>query len=178
MFQALSWIAAHLQDKESLKFPPHSIPAAKGLDGFHLVLDPTQNRIVSMVICEDKATTNPRSAVRDEIWPAFRRFEAGERDNELVAKTATLLKNVDGIDAEEAVRAILWERVRSYRIAITVGDKEVSLNGQNALFKGYDEAVKGSTPERRRAEVFYQKHLRTWMQRLATKAIAVVNATA
>lgn len=175
LFQTISWIAAHLQDTTSLKFPPQTVHADKGLDGFHLVIDQERGQIVSMVLCEDKATTNPRATVKGDVWPAFFRAECGERDVELIAKTSTLLRKEPCVDAAQAIRTIMWHRVRSYRLAITISDTHNSVAGRRKLFEGYDTVVQGDDRRRRRADTFYQSQLRVWMAQFAAKVLAVVN---
>ena len=56
-------------------------------------------------------------------------------------------------------------------MSITIGDKEHSESGRNALFKGYDVVTPGDDVKKRRAETFYQSNLRDWMKRMAAKAI-------
>ncbi|MYA60051.1 MAG: hypothetical protein F4X40_05760 [Chloroflexi bacterium] len=176
MFQAISWIAANLQDATTLKSPPHIIPADKGFDGLHLRLDETNTEVISVIICEDKATDGPRGKIQGQVWPEFEEMESGRRENELVSETSTLLAQNSHVDPERAVHEILWQRARAYRVSITVGDKEHSDDGREALFKGYDEVVTGSAAQRRRAETFYQENLRQWMDHMAAKAIAAVCA--
>ena len=177
VFQAISWIAAHLQDTNTIKSAPHMIPAAKGFDGLHLRLDHRAEKVESVTVCEDKATTRPRSVIRDEVWPDFCRLDSGTRDNEIVAQASTLLASTPSIDPDQAVQKMLWESVRSYRISITIGDGENSDSGRRMLFIGYEQAVKGAGVQRRRAETLYQNNVRSWIQRIADKAIAVVEST-
>ena len=175
MFQTISWIAAHLQDAETMKSPPHMIPADKGFDGLHLRLDETNGVVMSVIICEEKATSGPRGKIKGQVWPEFESIESGERENELVSETSTLLTSHGYIDPEQAVHNILWHQARSYRVAITVSDKENSKRGREALFKGYEKVVVGKSAEHRRTETLYLKKLRKWMTIMAAKAICAVN---
>lgn len=176
VFQAISWIAAHLQDTTTVKSPPHMIPADKGFDGLHLRLDETNDNVILVIICEEKATDRPRGKIKGQVWPEFRKIESGQREHELVAETTTLLAQNSHVDPERAVHEILWKQARAYRVSITVGDKENCDNGREALFEGYEEVVTGSDSNRRRAETLYQKTLRHWMNRIAARAIDAVNA--
>ena len=171
LFQVISWIAANLQNPETLKSPPHIIHADKGFDGLHLCLDTSKENVVSVVVCEEKATDGPRGKITSQVWPEFRSLEIGRRDNELVSETTTLLALNGHLDPDKAVHAILWKQARAYRVSITIGDKEYSEDGRNALFKGYKTTVPGKNVEKRKAETFYQSNLRKWMQRMAAKAI-------
>ena len=176
MFQAISWIAANLQDTSTLKSPPQMILADKGFDGLHLKLDAMSGNVISVVICEEKATDRPRSKVQGQVWPEFKRMESGQRENELVSEMSLLLVQNGHVDPERAIHQILWKQSQAYRVSITVGDKEHSKQGRKRLFKGYETVVTGNSPKRRRAETFYKKKLRNWMERMAHKAIAAVNA--
>ena len=171
LFQVISWIAANIQDPGTLKSPPHIIHADKGFDGLHLCLDASNENVVSVIVCEEKATDGPRGKITSQVWPEFQSLEAGARDNELVSETTTLLAQNGHLDPDRAVHEILWKQARAYRVSITIGDKECSQNGRKALFKGYKNATPGDDVEKRRAETFHQSNLRDWMKRMAAKAI-------
>lgn len=171
LFQVISWIAANIQDPGTVKSPPHIIHADKGFDGLHLCLDASSENVVSVIVCEEKATNGPRGKITSQVWPDFRSLEAGARDNELVSETTTLLAQNGHLDPDRAVHEILWEQARAYRVSITIGDKECSQKGREALFKGYKNATPGDDVEKRRAETFHQSNLRDWMKRMAAKAI-------
>ena len=171
VFQVISWIAANIQDPAALKSSPHIIHADKGFDGLHLRLDKTNENVVSVIVCEEKATDGPRGKITSQVWPEFQSLEAGKRDNELVSETTTLLAQNNHVDPDNAVHEILWKHARAYRVSITIGDKEFSKNGRKTLFKGYENAAPGDDLEKRRAETFHQSDLRDWMKRMAAKAI-------
>lgn len=171
VFQVISWIAAHLQNPESLKSSPHMIHAHKGFDGLHICLDESNEEIVSIVICEEKATEGPRGKITNQVWPEFKSLETGDRDNELVSEVTGLLAQSQHIDPDRAVHEIMWKQQRVYRVSITIGDGEASEAGRKALFVGYENIVSGSDIARRRAETFHRKNLRLWMKRFSTKAI-------
>lgn len=170
LFQVLSWIAAHLQGDATLIAPPHMIRAHKGFDGLHVHIDEHTNEVVSVVICEDKATDNPRKMITSKVWKDFRSLQSGTRDNELTAKLGSVLDQRPDIDADAAVQNILWKNARAYRIAITIGDGDNGELGHRKLFKGYNTIVPGDV-SRRRAETLYLDDLRTWMRGIAAKAV-------
>jgi hypothetical protein len=174
MFQVMAWIAANIQDPKSLKAPPQMIHAHKGFDGIHLCMDESNKNVVSVIVCEEKATKSPRGKITSQVWPEFRALEAGTRDNELVSDVATILSQNGHIDTDSAVNKILWEKARAYRISITIGDNECSEKGRNDLFKGFKKVAPGDNVEKRRAETFYQSNLRAWMKKMAKRAIAAV----
>ncbi len=170
LFQTISWIAAHIQDNASLIAPPHMQHAHKGFDGLHVEIDEETQIVRSVIICEDKATSNPRDTIRDQVWEEFSDLQAGNRDNLLTAEVSTLLSTRPDLDPDQAIQQVLWKEVRAFRVAITVGDRHNSVNGRNRLFKGYSEIVSGQVWHRR-VETLHLDDLRLWMKRLAKKAL-------
>lgn len=171
LFQVISWIAANLQNPKTIKSAPHMIHAHKGFDGIHLQLDSSNTNVVSVVICEEKATEGPRGKITSQVWPEFTEIESGSRDNELISELTNLLAMHGSVDSEQVVNKVLWNQARSYRVSITIGDKEHSEEGRKILFGGYEKIVKNKKVNCRRAETFYQKDLRQWMKDMADKAI-------
>jgi hypothetical protein len=175
VFQAMSWIAAHKGSPQSIFRTPHMIHADKGFDGLQVDLVMPGGPVQAVVIFEDKATDNPRKTVREKVWPEFKSLEEGERMSLLVSEVTTLLKAAAHPNAAAAVEKIVWEDSRRYRISITVQDAHKSTAGLSALFGGYASVVSGQD-SRRRAEAFYEKDLRVWMDNLATEAIKKAKA--
>ncbi|CAB1369835.1 hypothetical protein [Denitratisoma oestradiolicum] len=167
MFQVMSWLAAQLRTPGALMNMPHMIHAHKGLDGLQVSIDGTE-KVTAVVLFEDKATENPRSMVRDKVWPEFREFEMGENEHLVTAEVTLLIKGAGHSDPQQAVADIMWKQVRRYRLSIT--DEQSTDQSQAKLFKGYEKSVPGGV-ERRRAEVFEVIDLRKWMDDLAKVAI-------
>lgn len=174
MFQVMSWLAAQLRTPGALMNTPHMIHAHKGLDGLQVSIDGAEN-VTAVVIFEDKATENPRSVVREEVWPEFLEFESGEREHLLAAEVALLLKGAGLSDPQQAVADIMWTKARHYRLSVT--DAVSTDQSQAKLFKGYATKVDGDI-KRRRAEVFEVTGLRKWMDDLARLAITKAQALA
>ena len=172
VFQVISWIAAHLQRKGALIRAPQMLKADKGLDGIIVEFD--DGSIARVVICEDKATENPRDTVRNHVWPEFQDFETGARDNELVASVTALLERSGDAQPDKTVTDILWEDTRSYRIAVTVTEQHSEADGRKKLFKGYEKKVPGDIP-RRCAETLHKNNIREWIKSIAKKAESVVD---
>jgi hypothetical protein len=163
IFQMISWIAAQVARAgrtPAVFRAPHPQRADKGPDGLIVELkDP-----VRVVLCEDKATENPRTTITGKVWPEFRAFEEGQRDGELNSEVSTLMSQLQ--DSEEIARAIedaRWRDELQYRIAITIEDQHHGTDGRRNLFSGYDECVKGSEATRRIAETIVLEDLRHWM---------------
>ena len=174
VFQVIAWIAANLQAPNDPKAPPHIRLADKGFDGLHLKLN-VHDDVERVVICEEKATTSPRTTIKQKVWPEFNDFEKGLREPELVSEATTLLYQYRHINPEKAIAEIFWEDARSYRISITISDKENSENGRKKLFKGYEEIVLGKNVKRRRAETYHNADIRKWIDDLSNEAIACLN---
>jgi hypothetical protein len=172
VFQVIAWIAAHCFDEDALIRAPQMIKADKGLDG--LIVEFDVNGVAKVVICEEKATENPRQKVKSQVWPEFEQFETGARDNELVASVTSLLEKSDDPDPDQTVADILWKETRAYRVALTVGNKHASTKGRKRLFKGYEKKVSGEM-ERRRAETLVLDDVRKWLDGISEKALAAIN---
>ncbi len=170
MFQVMSWLAAHVNTPGALIAVPHMIHAEKGLDGFEILLDASQD-VIATIIFEDKATQNPRRTVRADVWPDFVKFESGQGVNRLTAQAANILTVAHHPNPTNAVTQISWNTTRRYRISIT--DSQSTPTSRKGLFAGYDTAVQGGI-DRRKAEVFVVSDLRVWMQSLADRAITQV----
>lgn len=174
IFQVISWIAAHLQSSGELIAPPHMQHADKGFDGLHLHVDRKTSSITRAVICEEKATENPRDMIRDEVWPEFEYFETGSQDHRLVSEVTQLLETSPDLDPDVAIANVLWNKTRSYRVSITIGDTHNSEKGRARLFKNYEDQVCDNVI-RRRAETFYQEDVRSWIVEIATKSLEVLD---
>ena len=148
--------------------------AAKGFDGLELQVDNDSQVVTAAVIFEDKATSNPRDTIRDEVWPEFTKTENGARDNILTAEVVALLRTRPALDPDRAIQNVIWGRVRHYRISITVGATHRGDEGRRRLFRGYDTAADGSVG-RRRGEVLEIINLRPWMTKLAERAIGSIH---
>lgn len=173
VFQAISWIAVNSQEENALIKAPQIRKADKGLDGLLIRFD--DDDIAHVVICEEKATDHPRQKIQSQVWPEFEEFESGARDHELVAGVTSLLATSDEEDPDGVVADILWKDVRAYRVAVTVGDTHATTSGRKRLFKGYEEKVDGDV-ERRQAETLYLENVREWIDNLAAKAVAIIDA--
>ena len=177
LFQVMAWIAARIQNEASLIRPPHMQHAEKGFDGIHVHIDRESRAVQFVVICEEKATSQPRKVIRDGVWKEFELLETGKRDNKILAELVTLLETRSDLDPDQAIEKILWAEARAYRIAITANTSYRSKSTRKQLFKGYDEIVSGCV-SRRRAEVLHLDDLRTWMRCIAGKALTAAERIA
>lgn len=117
LFQLMMWLAAYLDLADGdLVALPHSQASAKGQDS--IVVHRKEDAVVAISICEDKATTNPRDTVRDDVWPEIKTYEEGGRWDELRSNIIATL-GTGGVPTEEAIRlirGISWEGRRCYRV--------------------------------------------------------------
>ena len=176
IFQVISWMAAHLQStttpQRTLIRPPQMMRAQSGQDG--LIIEYSDDAIARVVICEDKATKNPRQQFRVGILPELEKYETGSRNHELIASVSTLLK-CHGIEqVDHVVANILWDDQRAYRVAMTVSQRQTTIQDRASLFAGYEVAVPGDVL-RRRVELMPLADLRPWLQSLAEKALAILD---
>lgn len=163
LFQLMMWLSAHIDlPGEDLVALPHSQCSAKGQDS--IIVHRSNQAVVALTICEDKATENPRQTVRDEVWPEIEEYEKGGRRDELRSNVIATL-GTGGIampEAENLIRGISWAGKRRYRVRVTVES-----NGRTPkLFKGFEQIVDGDL-EMRRGETATLPSLRSWMDNLA-----------
>lgn len=175
LFQVISWVAANKQSPNDLIRAPQMIKADKGFDGIHVRLVKNKGQIATVIICEEKATINPRNKIVSDVWPDFESLEAGERDNELVAAVTDMLA-IGGVgeEVDEIVASILWKEARSYRVSVTGREEHCTTDGLKRLFEGYEDKVAGNVA-RRRAEVLRLDDIRKWLSGLANKALAALD---
>ena len=167
LFQMISWVAARTTDPKLLARAPQPRTADKGFDGIMVRRRAARNGAIYVVVCEDKATKQPRRVIRTEVWPSIRELESGARDNELLSEVTTLLSTVlPGAAAQDAVHRILWKDARRYRVSVTVAPERVDEARRKALFKGYRTVARGECL-RRRGEMLVLDEMRAWMESFA-----------
>ena len=76
---------------------PHMILAHKGFDGLQLEVDAATGVVTAAVIFEDKATSNPRQTITNDVWPEFKLLEEGDRENVLTADVSSLLRRAPAL---------------------------------------------------------------------------------
>jgi hypothetical protein len=173
MFQVMSWIAAHKAAPGAVIRAPQMILADKGFDGLQLEIEESSLKVSAAIIFEDKATDDPRGTIQQKVWPEIQKLESGERENVLLAETVALLERLPNIDPDIAVENIMWNRVRRFRVSITVDSSYQGADGRKRLFKGYESVATGPIL-RRSGQTFEVEGLRPWMSDLAAKAIAAL----
>lgn len=174
LFQIFSWIAANKSsDSNTVIAAPHLIPAHKGFDGLKVKIASDQS-VSSVVIFEDKATTNPRSKITGQVWPEFRELFSGQRENELMQEVTSLVESRRDLvdDVDEVIEDIVWGQVRQYRVAVTTEDAlDLTDAGKRSLFRGFDTSAPTTSATSRQAELIHIAQLRTWMSSFSQKVI-------
>lgn len=181
IFQSISWIAAHKKKESAFLRGPHIRKADHGFDGLQLQLSDDGTSVTAVIIFEDKATTNARKVIREEVWPSITGLELGERVTELTSDVSAMLeacrKLAPEVDVADAATEILWKEVRHYRVSITVGDTHSTDERRKGLFKGFDTQAPGPIAKRR-AETIYIPAMREWMESFAIRVMDKVKALA
>ena len=182
IFQVISWLGAlQVQSAQSATASPHIFKAHKGFDGLQLELGSEHNSIVAIVIFEDKATTDPRTTIREDVWPAIESFEQGKRVGELTSELTSLLEGQQSkypdLDVDAVIDTVIWKDARRYRVCITTGSTHASDANRKGLFGGYDTKAGGDLV-RRRAESMHFDDLRDWMEKFAAKVTAKIDEIA
>lgn len=173
LFQIISWIAARQQNTEALIRAPHMNHAHKGLDG--LIVEIRENRVNYVVICEEKATENPRKKITEQVWPEFKQFENGERDHELVELVTSLVDRHNPENCDDIIEKVLWDQQRAFRVSVTGDPQHQTETAKKSLFKGYETTISGD-PEKRRAEILIIDNLRDWMEDISQLALLKLEA--
>jgi hypothetical protein len=177
LFQHISWVAAALQFPAATACPPHVRKADKGFDGLFLEVDPQMGGLSRVVLCEDKASTSPRSLVTGKIWPEIRQIIAGDRDIEILDAVTALLDTMHHVDLEAVLIATSWNRARQFRVALTAGQDQLRAGGYQHLFGGYENHVAGAL-HTRMAEVMPMNEVRAYLDELAGRIVAKLQVMA
>lgn len=168
IFQIISWIAARKNLADFIGKQPQPKPAFHGLDGLwvRVVPDTDLNNGVQLIICEDKATENPRATITSEVWPEFLDFESGKRDSELINELTAVLERHNNEQTDIILENILAREMKNYRVSIT--SQADNINKLQALFAGYESKVIGDI-SKRKAETLILEDIRAWMDQFAAK---------
>lgn len=172
LFECISWIASHLEAREGVQLAtaPHLKSTTQGLDGLLIDWLPTEGRVVSATIVEDKCSERPRAMFRDDVLPTFKSHHRGDRDTELLATAVTLIRQVGltGSTAIAAAAAVLEKPTRAYRAGLAVTPSHDSDDARARLFKGYPQLKDLRASARIGATlVIDEPDLRGWFDRLA-----------
>lgn len=173
LFQHVSWIAAFMRLPNAKATPPHVRQADKGFDGVLLEIDPAQTALSRIVLCEDKASINPRSLVTGSIWPEIKQIQVDAKDREILAALTAILDTMPEIDQESVIDATEWRGVREFRVALTAGDDQIKAGGYHHLFTGFEGAAGGAI-QARMAEVMPMNQVRPYLANLAERVVAVL----
>ena len=178
VFQHISWLAAHGNAPGTIAASfPHFRTAHKGFDALLVPLKDRTTALEGIVICEDKATTNPRKQIVEKVWPEIGTIEAGERDAELNGELTAILRNCGIQNLEQVITAAHWLNKKTYRISITVDPSHEPEKDRRKLFEGFDNHAPGPEPTRRRAETLCLNNMRDWMDEFCRKIITAIQST-
>ncbi|APX90371.1 hypothetical protein BV394_12055 [Brevirhabdus pacifica] len=151
LFQHLSWIVARRAAPQAYMTSPHVRQADKGFDGFIIEFDETHSRLERIILCEDKASEDPRPLITKSVWKEISEIRRGDRDDEILADLTTLLKGVPDLDneaKEEVVDAIFWENVRQFRVSVATSEDHRSADGFDHILRGFETIAPGPITSR------------------------------
>jgi hypothetical protein len=169
LFQMISWIAIRKMNPDALTAIPHTQPTAKGFD--NLIVEVENGHLVGVIVGEDKATENPRSTVRDLVWPEIKEMEDGHSDSALMGQvTAIVERGGYGDEVDGMLKQVFWGKVRKYRVAVAG-----PITTHNRVFKGFHIKAPGGV-SRRKGEVLNLDELREWFDEFAQKVIVALEA--
>jgi hypothetical protein len=168
LFQHVSWIAASLAMPSALAAPPHVRKADKGFDGLFVQVSTTSDAISSLVLCEDKASVDPKKLVQNGVWNEIDHVVAGEKDLELLDAVTALLREQRHLPLEKILDDVVFEQVRAYRIAVTTMPANLDSSGYQHIFTSFDSHAIGPV-NIRHAEVMETNDTRAFLKYLARK---------
>lgn len=172
LFQNISWLAAAKQFPGALKAAPHVRPADKGFDGVLLNIGLLPTEVLSLVICEDKASVAPRPIVLKKVWPEMEIIIAGKRDLEIMPVITSLLSSVKNkAEIERILVAVSWKKIMQFRVSLAVGNDQEKKGKYHHLFKGFDKAHPAGKDITRLAEIMPMNDVRQFLQEIADKVI-------
>ncbi|MCL4066704.1 hypothetical protein M3484_08975 [Pseudomonas sp. GX19020] len=171
LFQHLSWIAASIDMPTALATPPHVRRADKGFDGLIVSIEDAYGAISSVVLCEDKASINPKSLVQGSVWTEIDGIVKGDKDLELLDAITAILREQSGLKGdkqEELLDALIYERTRAFRVAVTVMPANAAAGGYQHIFNDFEKHAIGADTVRL-AEVLPSGDTRSFLRILARK---------
>lgn len=176
VFQHIAWIAAVMEGGGCVAASfPHSRPADKGFDALLVPLANDGAALAGIVVCEEKATGNPRAMITSDVWPAITAVETGERDAELTSELTALLERYNVPNLDQVVADAHWLNRKAYRVSITIAPADEPDDVRSTLFRGFDGCAPGAVT-RRRAETLTLPNLREWMDGFSVQVIAAIQA--
>ena len=178
MFQHIAWLAAIIGKGNNVAASiPHLLPAHKGFDAILVPLNKNLEATGGIIVCEEKATTNPRRQITNDVWPSILSVDAGERDAELNGELTAILQRYNVSNIEQILTEAHWLNRKAYRVSITIAPAHDTAVARRALFVGYDTTAPGDL-ERRHAETLMIPQLRTWMEQFCNRVVAAIEEAA
>lgn len=171
LFQHLSWVAASIDMPTALATPPHVRKADKGFDGLLLTIGDDSGAISRVVLCEDKASVNPKSLVQGSVWTEIDGIVNGDKDLELLDAITAILREQSSLSdevQEELLEDLIYEQARAFRVAVTAMPTNADKNGYHHIFTEFEKHALGADTLRL-AEVLPSNDTRLFLKSLARK---------
>lgn len=171
LFQHLSWVAASIDMPSALATPPHVRRADKGFDGLLVSIKDAYGAISRVVLCEDKASINPKNLVQGSVWTEIDGIVNGDKDLELLDAITAILREQSDLEddkREELLEALIYEQTRAFRVAVTVMPANADAGGYQHIFNDFEKHALGADTVRL-AEVLPSVDTRAFLKALARK---------
>lgn len=171
LFQHLSWVAACMDMPTALAAPPHVRKADKGFDGLLVRIADATGAISSVVLCEDKASINPKKLVQGSVWAEIDGIVRGEKNLEILDAITAILReqsSLESDDLEGLLGDLIFEQSRAFRVAVTAMPKNADANGYQHIFNNFENHALGADTVRL-AEVMPSDDTRAFLCTLARR---------
>lgn len=171
LFQLVSWVALAVKsDEHAVLDAPHPQPAQKGLDGLCVQLSATHDKIEYVLVCEDKATKNPRNTFLEQVLPGIREIVNGGRDDELLSRLTTLIERctTDNNQLDAMLAHAHWQPKLRFRACFCTSESRMPK--EVILFEGFEKEASGDI-HRRLGELLIEDDFRDWLDAFAGSVI-------
>ncbi len=171
LFQHLSWVAASIDMPSALATPPHVRRADKGFDGLLVSIEDAYGAISRVVLCEDKASINPKNLVQGSVWTEIDGIVNGDKDLELLDAITAILREQSDLESdkqETLLEALIYEQTRAFRVAVTVMPANADAGGYHHIFNDFEKHAPGADTVRL-AEILPSDDTRAFLKALARK---------
>ncbi|HVK41189.1 MAG TPA: hypothetical protein VM471_01815 [Phenylobacterium sp.] len=167
LFEIICWlVAAQQATADEVVTEPHTKATKQGMDTLKVAWDDGSRQLTAATIYEYKCTTNAQKTFRYPVMKAFRDFNDGKRNTDLIQQSIALLARF-GLTNEErraAFTRIVKDRPLIFEAALTVTPHPFGTADCVALFDYFENFA---TRPQRRGSTMPLTDVRQWFSDFA-----------